>query len=148
MSLPKFLRILPAIFFVLKPVSSSHQLDLKANDWNSGWGGSGRMRMQKPFGEVHHDPNICGGNAFLCGRKRVKESEIQGHSCGFPNSFDKRDEAETKWRWMQSLANRSLRLIPDNREKYRDFSDFLVEAPTEKPLYRPEFRTFIAARSR
>lgn len=26
-----------------------------------------------------------------------------------------------KWRWVQSVANRSPRLIPDNREKYRDF---------------------------
>ena len=27
----------------------------------------------------------------------------------------------------------SLRLIPDNREKYRDFSDFSIEVPTENP---------------
>jgi hypothetical protein len=30
----------------------------------------------------------------------------------------------TKWRWMQSRANCSLRLIPDIREKYRNFRDF------------------------
>jgi hypothetical protein len=39
------------------------------------------MRMQKPiqyFGEVHHGPNVCGGKAFLCGRKRVKKSGNTG----------------------------------------------------------------------
>jgi hypothetical protein len=28
----------------------------------------------------------------------------------------------TKWRWVQSRANCSMRLIPDIREKYREFS--------------------------
>ncbi len=51
----------------------------------------------------------AGGNAFLCGRKRVKKSEILGHSCGFPNSFDTRersgDEMAVEAVWSEPLSN-------------------------------------------
>ena len=47
---------------------------------------------------------------------------------------------ETKWRWTQSRANRSLRLFPDNSEKYREFSRFWSSRPNGKALYRFAFR--------
>jgi len=53
-------------------------------------------------------------------------------------------KATTKWRWMQSRANCSPRLIPDIREKYREFSWFRPICSSLKSLYHTVFRTFIA----
>jgi hypothetical protein len=51
-----------------------------------------------------------------------KNRKYWGIPAGFQILSTKENEVETKWRRMQSRANCSLRLIPDIREKYREFS--------------------------
>jgi hypothetical protein len=50
---------------------------------------------------------------------------------------------QTKWRWAQSAANGSLRLIPVNREKNRDFFGFWLRSHSRERLYDPGFTRVI-----
>ena len=78
------------------PADFRHPLSYRAthSQWRySTWGvesGEGwdyRRRPDISFGEVSHVPKLCGGNAFLCGRKRFKKIGNTGNFSKFPNPF-------------------------------------------------------------